>query len=370
MAEQLPNIDIMRDPHSPDRLDRREFLSLFTGTVVAVTVGGDPIDIFRDPRRTAFASAVPHGIDDGAVPYESPIRGTQTQVTPPPLQPRTWRDGDFINSVLLPSSEKHFAFTIDDGPSPYNTEPILRALEYHKVFATFFLVGVNVQAWPDIARRIRDAGHEIGNHSVYHDPYYASALASQIPLNQEIIKAETGITPVANRAPGLTRGWQILEMVRKLGMYELHTTLNQNDWQSPRWPVEKIIDELYREIRNGGFSLNHDGGGPRPTAAAFTHLIDLALSQDYQIHRSTDMINLGTPLPGHNSYDRARRSPRDAREPRIYRTKKPDFCKYSPKVELKTRLEDPHTKRQERSRIVGALADIQAREKLLAAEAK
>ena len=42
------------------------------------------------------------------------------------------------------------AFTFDDGPSPSNTYSVLRALALYNVKATFFLIGVNVRAYPKL----------------------------------------------------------------------------------------------------------------------------------------------------------------------------------------------------------------------------
>ena len=60
------------------------------------------------------------------------------------------------------------ALTFDDGPHPQHTEQILRILREEQVPATFFLVGREVETYPDLAKAIVREGHAIGNHSFAH----------------------------------------------------------------------------------------------------------------------------------------------------------------------------------------------------------
>jgi peptidoglycan/xylan/chitin deacetylase (PgdA/CDA1 family) len=67
------------------------------------------------------------------------------------------------------TTEKVVALTFDDGPDPAGTKTILDTLKSRQVPATFFLIGRDIAAHPDLARDIAAAGHEIGNHSFSHD---------------------------------------------------------------------------------------------------------------------------------------------------------------------------------------------------------
>jgi peptidoglycan-N-acetylglucosamine deacetylase len=59
--------------------------------------------------------------------------------------------------------------TFDDGPHPEITAEVLDVLARNKVPATFFCVGQNAEKHPQIIRRIRDEGHEVGNHTYAHE---------------------------------------------------------------------------------------------------------------------------------------------------------------------------------------------------------
>lgn len=65
-------------------------------------------------------------------------------------------------------NEKKVYLTFDDGPTPEITDWVLDQLETHKAMASFFLIGKNVEAHPEIVKRILDLGHTIGNHTQNH----------------------------------------------------------------------------------------------------------------------------------------------------------------------------------------------------------
>ncbi len=70
--------------------------------------------------------------------------------------------------TTLPLQHKELVLTFDDGPWPTTTPKVLDALKHECVLATFFLVGRNVAAHPEIARRELADGHSLGHHSFSH----------------------------------------------------------------------------------------------------------------------------------------------------------------------------------------------------------
>lgn len=58
--------------------------------------------------------------------------------------------------------------TFDDGPTPGITEWILSTLDKYDAKATFFLLGRNVELYPDLYQKILDGGHAVGNHTYSH----------------------------------------------------------------------------------------------------------------------------------------------------------------------------------------------------------
>ena len=66
--------------------------------------------------------------------------------------------------------------TFDDGPTPGVTEWILNTLDRYDAKATFFVLGKNVELYPDLYQRILDRGHKIGNHTYSHQKGWAMSL--------------------------------------------------------------------------------------------------------------------------------------------------------------------------------------------------
>lgn len=56
------------------------------------------------------------------------------------------------------------ALSFDDGPDPQDTPKVLAILAQHGAHATFFVIGERAMRHPDLIRRIRAEGHEVGNH--------------------------------------------------------------------------------------------------------------------------------------------------------------------------------------------------------------
>src|ERR1700742_4316174 len=68
----------------------------------------------------------------------------------------------------LPLADHEVVLTFDDGPWPGTTSRVLTALAQECVHATFFLIGRNASAHPELARRIASEGHTIGTHTWSH----------------------------------------------------------------------------------------------------------------------------------------------------------------------------------------------------------
>jgi hypothetical protein len=100
------------------------------------------------------------------------------------------------------------ALTFDDGPE-LNTAYLLDVLATHRIRATFFVLGRQVERHPQLARRMLGGGHEIGNHSYSHPIYLCCSSREtewQLTRTQDVISDATGVRPRLARPP---RGvWQ------------------------------------------------------------------------------------------------------------------------------------------------------------------
>lgn len=100
----------------------------------------------------------------------------------------------FFGTIVdrVDTAEKVVALTFDDGPDPAGTRTILDTLKTHQVPATFFLIGHEMAAHPDLAHAIAAAGHEIGNHSFSHDRMIGVTpawVADEVEATDALIRA-------------------------------------------------------------------------------------------------------------------------------------------------------------------------------------
>ncbi len=71
-------------------------------------------------------------------------------------------------SKEIMQEDKKVALTFDDGPHPEYTPKLLEGLKKRNVKCTFFLLGENVEMYPDVVKQISEEGHLIGNHTYTH----------------------------------------------------------------------------------------------------------------------------------------------------------------------------------------------------------
>ena len=103
--------------------------------------------------------------------------------------------GYFIWRLPLAYPKNSIAITFDDSPNSTYTEAILNLLKSKGVKATFFVVGRNVEKFPNILRKIADEGHIIGNHSYLHKDITglsSQELSEDLKKTNELIYNITG----------------------------------------------------------------------------------------------------------------------------------------------------------------------------------
>jgi peptidoglycan/xylan/chitin deacetylase (PgdA/CDA1 family) len=64
--------------------------------------------------------------------------------------------------------EKNLYLTFDDGPTEEITDWTLNQLNKYNAKATFFCIGKNIEAHPELFRKISLQGHSLGNHTNNH----------------------------------------------------------------------------------------------------------------------------------------------------------------------------------------------------------
>lgn len=157
------------------------------------------------------------------------------------------------------SRYKCVALTFDDGPSPF-TDRLLRVLADGDAKATFFLIGNKVQADPDAARRIAEAGMEIGTHTWEHPNMTTipvAAIAGQLARGKEAIAAATGRTPTLFRPAGGLSNDAVRAEARRQGLAEILWDVIPFDWINDA-NLAATTYMLRTQIKPGSVVLLHD----------------------------------------------------------------------------------------------------------------
>jgi len=113
-----------------------------------------------------------------------------------------WIIRKFFSNLIwkIPGEEKTLYLTFDDGPHPVATPFVLQQMEKYHAKATFFCVGKNVVAYPDIYRQTIDAGHAIGNHTFNHlngwkttdEEYFSDILEAKKYIDSSLFRPPYG----------------------------------------------------------------------------------------------------------------------------------------------------------------------------------
>ncbi len=133
------------------------------------------------------------------------------------------------------------AFTFDDGPHRKNTARLLDIAKAHQVKFTFFVIGERVACHGSLLVRMRDEGHEIGNHTWSH--VNLDKLSDQDLLNEvgkchhEMIRV-TGLQPKLFRPPygKLNRRQQAL-ISNHFGYEKVLWNIDTIDWRIRNAPT-------------------------------------------------------------------------------------------------------------------------------------
>lgn len=152
--------------------------------------------------------------------------------------------------------KKKIALTFDDGPDSEYTPMLLDGLAERNVKATFFVIGKQAEAQPEVMERLVKEGHLIGNHTYNHVDIRhmtASAAKEEILKANEVIAKYTGEEPCFLRPP-FGSGSSSLE--KEIEMIPVLWTIDTMDWSCQN--EAKICNTVYREIKENSIILMHD----------------------------------------------------------------------------------------------------------------
>lgn len=173
---------------------------------------------------------------------------------------------------------KQVAITFDDGPNPYYTEDLLEGLRERGVKATFFVLGAEVEKFPEILEHIHADGHLIGVHSYEHVNFGQvgdEAAKEQIDKTREAIYAVTGEYTGFIRPP---YGCWKDSLDEKVDMIEVLWDVDPLDWATT--DADTVTQRILKHAKEGSIILLHDAS--KSSVQAALTVIDALTEQGYE----------------------------------------------------------------------------------------
>ncbi|HEV2532700.1 glycosyltransferase [Phenylobacterium sp.] len=188
------------------------------------------------------------------------------------------------------------ALTFDDGPDGRWTPKILDILKEKHAPATFFVIGKNMQRFPDLVAREVAEGHDVGGHSWTH-PNIAEIPAAQttveLTATQRLFETITGRSTrlfrppfFGDAEPSTPREVAPILQAQAQGYLSVGLRIDPDDWKKPepQHIIDTTLARLQDTVRPGQVVLLHDSGGDRSrTVAALPALIDAIRAHGYRL---------------------------------------------------------------------------------------
>ena len=186
--------------------------------------------------------------------------------------------------------QKIVYLTFDDGPYPETTPRILKILQDEGVKATFFVLGKQVERYPDLLKAEYEQGEGIGNHSYSHDYHllYRSpeTFLAEIKQTEELIFKAIGIRPRIVRAPGGTQGHFYVNYYNALDAadYLIYDwNVSAGDAAALLVPADQLVRNIESQVpgRSRIIILMHDTGAKVTTVDALPRIVKYLKQQGY-----------------------------------------------------------------------------------------
>ena len=155
--------------------------------------------------------------------------------------------------------DKVISVTFDASWGGDKTLAILDLLDQYNAKATFFLVGIWVDKYPELVQEIARRGHEIGNHSDSHAHF---TQISDAQIRQELkdcsdkIEALTGTRPTLFRPPYGDYNSKVITVVRDAGYEAVQWSIDSLDWKNRG--VSDLVKRATNNVQKGDIILFHN----------------------------------------------------------------------------------------------------------------
>ena len=156
----------------------------------------------------------------------------------------------------VPEEPRYVALTFDDGPRRTTTTRLLDGLRERGASATFFLVGERLEGNEDLVLRMKQEGHQIGNHTWSHVRLQEGSTEDAL---SEIRKTETALEMILDGGDYWLRppyGLIAPEVRSGVTVPMVHWSVDPRDWESRN--TEQVTQAILAQVQPGDIILLHD----------------------------------------------------------------------------------------------------------------
>lgn len=293
LRQGAPDVDFTDDGRLRVRFAQYDVAPGSAGVVAVVldeTATAALLSPYGEAARQAAIDQKPVGEDLPSVPPSPTTTAPTSPTAPPPATDGPGKEQPRVNCRKV----KCVALTFDDGPVT-DTNRLLRVLRKAQAPATFFVLGQQVQTYPETLARVARQGHEIGIHTWDHRQLTTlrpRAIRGELVRTQLLVEQVTGHKPTLFRPPYGASDARVLRIARSLGLAQVLWSVDTLDWKNRAVPP--IVAKVRGGARPGRIILMHDIH--RTSVDAVPKVIKLLRRQGYHLVTVSEL--LGSPQPG------------------------------------------------------------------------
>lgn len=189
------------------------------------------------------------------------------------------------------TSEKKVALSFDAAWGNEDTHTLLDILSSYNVHVTFFMTGGWIESYPDDVKAIKEAGHDLGNHSENHknmSQLSKSENTDEIMKPHNKVKELTGYDMFLFRPPYGDYDNEVISTTLSLNYYPIQWSVDSLDWKD--YGADNIVSTVlnHKDLTNGAIILMHNGA--KYTKDALPRVIDGLIDKGYSIVPISELI--------------------------------------------------------------------------------
>lgn len=195
--------------------------------------------------------------------------------------------------VEIADCQQYVALTFDDGPRTGTTDRLLDGLQQRGASATFFVIGEEAEAAPELVRRMKTEGHQVGNHTWSHVRLEG---ASRETILREISQTDALLTDLLGQGSYWLRppyGFLTPGTEQMVKVPMVKWSVDPRDWESKN--TEQVVKAVLKDVKPNSIVLLHD---IYPTSVdAALQIVDVLQQKGYCFVTVEELLRLNDIVP-------------------------------------------------------------------------